>query len=112
MAQATRSEIPQSFSHEMEMSEEEVNRRKEFLEFGDEDVEALKSLNNVAQRYADPVIEDLYRHFLSFEETRAFFRDPKVLERVKRLQKEYFLRLTDGEYDAKYIADRLRIGTV
>jgi rsbT co-antagonist protein RsbR len=112
MAEAIRGEMPKSFSHEMEMTEEEVNRRKEFLEFRDEDVEALKSLNDVAQRYADPVIEDLYRHFLSFEETSAFFRDPKVLDRVKRMQKEYFLRLTEGQYGSDYVADRLRIGTV
>jgi rsbT co-antagonist protein RsbR len=35
-----------------------------------------------------------------------------VLDRVKRLQKEYFLRLTEGEYGSDYVANRLRIGTV
>ncbi len=100
------------FSHEMEITEEEVNRRKAFLEFHKEDADALRGLNEVAQQYADPVIEDLYRHFLSFDETRAFFADPKVLDRVKRMQKEYFLRLTEGEYGGDYVADRLRIGTV
>lgn len=35
-----------------------------------------------------------------------------MLQRVKRLQKEYFLRLTQGNYDATYVANRLRIGTV
>jgi rsbT co-antagonist protein RsbR len=58
------------------------------------------------------VIEDLYRHFMAFEETRAFFRDPKMLERVKRLQKEYFLRLTEGDYGPEYVRNRLSIGTV
>jgi rsbT co-antagonist protein RsbR len=113
MAVATRSgRTAELFSHEMEITEAEVNRRKAFLEFRNEDAEALRGLNDVAQRYADPVIEDLYRHFLSFDETRAFFVDPKVLDRVKRMQKEYFLRLTEGEYGADYVADRLRIGTV
>jgi len=113
MAIATRSgRFAGLFSHEMEITEQEINRRKAFLEFRKEDADALRSLNEVAQRYADPVIEDLYRHFLSFDETRAFFADPKVLDRVKRMQKEYFLRLTEGEYGADYVADRLRIGTV
>ena len=113
MAIATRSgRFAGLFSHEMEITEQEINRRKAFLEFRKEDADALRSLNEVAQRYADPVIEDLYRHFLSFDETRAFFIDPKVLDRVKRMQKEYFLRLTEGEYGADYVADRLRIGTV
>jgi rsbT co-antagonist protein RsbR len=35
-----------------------------------------------------------------------------VLERVKTLQKDYFLRLTEGNYDKDYVANRLRIGTV
>lgn len=99
-------------SGEMEVSEDEVRRRKEFLEFGEEDVEALRALNDIARKYVDPVIEDLYEHILSFEETKSFFEDPKVLERVKRLQKEYFLRLTEGNYGNNYVSNRLRIGTV
>ncbi len=94
------------------MSDEEVERRKEFLEFRKEDSQALRALGETAKKYAEPVIEDLYRHFLSYEETRAFFRDPRVLDRVKQLQKEYFMRLTDGEYGREYVENRLRIGTV
>src|SRR5205814_10350424 len=103
---------PDRARHEMEITEQEFNRRKAFLEFRDDDARMLLGLRDLARKYADPVIEDLYRHFLSFGETSAFFQDPKVLERVKRMQKEYFLRLTEGEYGADYVADRLRIGTV
>jgi rsbT co-antagonist protein RsbR len=98
--------------NEMEISDHEVNRRKEFLNFGEDDVAALKSLGEIAEKYADPVVDALYRHFLSFEETKAFFRDPKVLERVKRLQKEYFLRLTHGDYGTDYVRNRMKVGTV
>src|SRR5713101_8052820 len=112
MAETTYSGIDQPFPDELEPNQQEVDRRKAFLEFRKEDADVLKSLAEIAERYADPVIEALYKHFLSFEETRAFFQDPKVLERVKRLQKEYFLRLTRGDYGADYVANRLRIGTI
>jgi rsbT co-antagonist protein RsbR len=112
MADAGQLDIDQRHTDEMEIDDDEVRRRKEFLEFKDEDVEALRTFNEIAQKYADPVIDDLYRHFLSFDETRAFFENPRVLERVKRLQKEYFLRLTQGTYGSDYVANRLRIGTV
>lgn len=112
MAEVWRTVTDPRQADEMQITEENVNRRKEFLEFRKEDADALRSLNEVAGKYADPVIEDLYRHFLSFDETQAFFRDPKVLERVKQLQKEYFLRLTAGDYGTEYVANRLRIGTV
>jgi rsbT co-antagonist protein RsbR len=97
---------------DMELSAAEVAQRKAFLEFHEDDVDRLMTVNELATEYADPVIEDFYTHLLTFEETADFFRDPKVLEYVKRMQKEYFLRLTAGEYDEAYIENRLSIGAV
>jgi rsbT co-antagonist protein RsbR len=106
-------------SHRLELrglevvaSEEEINRRKAWLEFEDEDIRVLQQLNAVAEGYADEVIDDLYEHFLSFPETARFFEDPATLEYVKRMQKEYFRKLTQGSYGPEYIADRIRIGAV
>jgi rsbT co-antagonist protein RsbR len=69
----------------MGISDEEVARRKLFLEFGVEDADRLTSVNELAHAYADPVIEDFYRYMLSFEATASFFEDPDpdVLEHVR-----------------------------
>ena len=112
MVESRRPGTDSSLPRDLEVDEHETTRRKEFLGFGHEDTETLRGLNAIAVRDADPMIDELYRHFLSFDETKAFFRDPKVLERVKRLQKEYFLRLTAGDYGPDYVANRLRVGTV
>ena len=48
-----------SMTQEMGIDEREILRRKAFLEFRGEDEQALQALNEVAERYADPVIEDL-----------------------------------------------------
>lgn len=112
MADVKQARVSPLLPHDMEMDDAEVARRKEFLQFRDEDGKALQELGEIAKVYAEPVIEEFYRHVMSFEETRAFFRDPAVLERVKRLQKDYFLRLTEGDYGRKYISNRLRIGAV
>ena len=98
------------FADGVQISEQELAQRKQFLELGEEDVTRLTAINDLARRYADAVIEDFYRHLLSFEETRSFFSDPQVLQRVKGMQKEYFLRLTEGNYDLAYVEDRLKIG--
>src|SRR6516162_1664313 len=95
-----------------DITEQELLRRKDFLEFRDEDVVYLVDINDVAQRYAESVIEDFYKHLLSFDETKVFFRDPEVLERVKNAQQQYFLRLTQGNYDLAYAQNRLLIGAV
>ncbi len=94
-----------------EITEQELLRRKDFLEFRSDDVDNLTGINDIARQYAKSVIDEFYDHLLSFEETRAFFRDPEVLRRVRDAQQAYFLRLTQGNYDLGYARDRLQIGT-
>jgi rsbT co-antagonist protein RsbR len=101
-----------SLMRDMQVDEVEVAQRKAFLEFHEIDADRLTSVNDIAKEYADPVIEDFYDHLLSFPETAVFFRDPQVLEYVRHMQKEYFLRLTAGEYDEPYVENRLSIGAV
>ena len=96
----------------LDVSEQELARRKAFLELAEDDVDNLTGINDLARRYAETVIEDFYKHLLSFEETRVFFDDPQRLQRVKGQQKEYFLRLTQGNYDVAYMHNRLKIGAV
>jgi len=96
----------------MTISAEEVERRKRYLELDADDERRLAEINDLAQAYAEPVIEAFYAHLLRFEDTRAFFSDPEVLERVKRKQVRYFLRLTQGSYDHRYAEERLKIGSV
>lgn len=96
----------------LDITDGELAQRKAFLELGDDDVANLTGINDLARRYADAVIEDFYRHLLSFEETRVFFDHSTLLQQVKGQQKEYFLRLTQGNYDLAYMRNRLRIGAV
>jgi rsbT co-antagonist protein RsbR len=90
----------------------EWERRKEFVGFTDEDAQLLQELSPVAETYVDEVVEGLYRQFLRFEDTRAFFPNETTLNRVKGLQKAYFLQLTQGEYGEAYLANRLHIGQI
>jgi rsbT co-antagonist protein RsbR len=96
----------------MKIDAQELQRRKEFLNFGAEDEERLRQLGPVAERYAGEVIEAFYDHLLAFPELRGFFPTPESLARVKELQKRYFLRLTQGRYDTDYAEERLKIGAI
>ena len=96
----------------MNITEQQLERRKQFLQFGPEDEERLRKLAPLAESYADEVIDAFYQHLLSFEEMRAFFPDDALLAHVKAKQKAYFIRLTQGNYDLNYVEERLRIGAV
>ncbi len=112
MTEETKQDTEKTLMEELGFTEGEIARRRAFLELGDEDIQELLSINELAKEYADPVIEAFYKHLLSFEETRVFFQDPELLKRVKHAQKAYFSSLTQGHYDKVYIKDRLKIGAV
>lgn len=94
----------------VQVTEKEVQRRKAYLQITKEDEERIRRAHAIIQRHADLIIEEFYTYLLSHEHTRKILEAPGVLERVKRLQKDYFDRLTQGTYDVDYFKDRLRIG--
>ena len=111
----TTMQLPDKFltlAEMMNIGDQELARRKEFLEFDPEDEERLHRLAPLSENYAEVVIEAFYEHLLKFEEMKAFFPDSATLERVKAKQKAYFIRLTQGNYNIDYVEERLKIGTV
>lgn len=102
----------QALLRDMDLTPEELEMRKAFLEFSENDVAALKEMDSVAQQYADPVIDAFYEHLMAFEDTAAFFRDPATLRRVKQQQRQYFIELTKGDYGQDYVANRVHVGAV
>lgn len=95
-----------------EVTLKEWERRKDFVGFTKEDVNLLKELRPVAEKFVDKIVDQLYEQFMKFDETKEFFPDKETLNRVKTMQKEYFIRLTEGVYGEEYLVNRLHIGRV
>jgi len=94
------------------VSEDAWEQRKAFVGFGPSDVAILRELRPASLQYADEVMDELYARWLQFPQLRRFFADDLILARVKGLQRQYFISLTQGEYGAAYLASRLRVGAV
>jgi len=107
-----RTSEPNGLADGLDISEEELERRKRYLGFGEEDENRLTAVHNLAAEYAQPVIDAFYTHLMAFQESRRFFADRQTLERVKGRQTSYFMRLTQGSYDRAYARERLQIGAV
>lgn len=96
----------------LELTEQEIVLRKKWLQFKDSDEEILTSeVNKLLSGELDTLIQHMYAHFLSFDETKSFFPDEETLKRAQFGQKQYFDRLTKGDYGASYVKDRLRVGS-
>src|SRR5262249_15412121 len=92
------------------LAEHEIALRKRWLDFGPQDEQLIAEFDPILAGHLDAIIADMYEHFFAFEETRAFFPDEATLNRARTAQREYFARLTKGNYDVDYVQDRLRVG--
>ncbi|MCS7048724.1 MAG: protoglobin domain-containing protein [Verrucomicrobiae bacterium] len=92
------------------MTSSDRAHRLQFLNLSANDAEALRALRPLFEQRLDEVVDAFYAHLLAFPETAQLLADRTTVERLKRLQREYLLRITDGCFDEHYFEERLRIG--
>lgn len=101
-------------AQEMGITAKEIGLRKQFLELTETDVTLLCEIHAyVANKSVEDAFADLfYGHLLSFPNLRKLVPNEEALNRLKTAQAKYFKRLTAGQYDQEYVAERLRVGYV
>lgn len=92
------------------MSPTEREQRLKFLGLTPHDADLLRALRPLFEKHIVAIEDAFYGELLAFPETAHLLRDHTTVERLKRLQHDYLMRLTDGKCDDAYFADRLRIG--
>lgn len=92
------------------MSPLEREQRLKFLSLTERDEQLLKALRPLFEKHVDAIEDKFYDHLLSFPETAQLLRDRTTVERLKKLQHDYLMRITEGNFDDAYLADRLRVG--
>lgn len=94
----------------LEITEEEVRKRKAYLEITPDDERRLREAQPLLRGHAKAIIDRFYDYLLSHEHTRKILSDPGLLERLKGLQTTYFDELTAGVYDVAYFENRVKVG--
>jgi signal transduction histidine kinase len=85
--------------------------RLAFFELGPDDACVLQGLRETAESSVDGIVSRFYDHLLRFPELEALLRaEPGRVERLKGIQRAYFLTLTEGRFDDAYFESRLRVG--
>ena len=92
------------------MSPTESEQRVKFLGLTPDDAELLKALRPLFEKQVTAVEDTFYEVLLAFPETAQLLRDHTTVERLKRLQRDYLMRITEGKFDDAYFADRVRVG--
>ena len=94
------------------LDEEEVRKRKGYLEIGPEDERRLREAHPHLLKHTTSIIDRFYDYLLAHEATRRMLSAPGLVDRLKKLQTEYFIQLTSGEYGVPYFENRLKVGQV
>jgi PAS domain S-box-containing protein len=92
------------------MAPTEREQRLQFLDLTKRDEQLLKALRPLFEKHIMAVVDDFYDHLMRFPELARLLRDHTTVDRLKQLQRDYLLRITEGRFDESYFADRLRLG--
>jgi PAS domain S-box-containing protein len=92
------------------MAPSERETRLRFLGVTDRDCQLLREFRPILERHVAAIEDAFYAHLLNFPETAQLLSDHTTVERLKKLQRDYLLRLCEGNFDDAYFQDRLRIG--
>ncbi|MCA9102671.1 MAG: hypothetical protein KDA63_16035, partial [Planctomycetales bacterium] len=88
----------------------DLPRRLAYLGLTDADAERLRSMGPLYRRHADALVESFYAHLFSFPLTAGFLDDPKVVTRLKALQRRHFESVFEARWDDRFVEDRVRVG--
>lgn len=100
-----------ALTEDIGLDEEEIEWRKDFLNFDENDAEKLTQFEELFADYSDEVVDSFYNHLTDFEETQAVIeRSPKSIPELKKTQEGYLQTLAAGDYGQAYFQSRARIG--
>ncbi len=99
-----------ALAESMGLDEEDVRRRKDFLEFGAVDVALLNDLHRQLRLDGDAFVDAFCAHLKADPETSKLLEDPVLLERLKQKQLDYFKQVHAGEYGLDYARTRMQLG--
>ncbi len=91
----------------------EIEWRKEFTGFDDDDRRRLREIEPVVEPAIDGTVDAFYDTLESYDETREIFgRSSKSVDQLKQTQRQYLEGLFDGQYGRSHFENRARIGKI
>lgn len=104
--------LNQTLAEQLQISEMEIEKRKNLLDFKDEDALILLAYKPIIAKYMDGIVKTFYDNQLSVPDIALLISDAETFRRLRSAMHRYILDLFDGHYDEEYVNKRLRIGMV
>ncbi len=97
----------------IDLDDDEIAWRKEFVDFDETDAERLTELEGLFREHTGTVAEEFYANLTAYDETADVIdRSTRSVESLKQTQSAYLVTLATGEYDSAYFENRAKIGKI
>lgn len=97
-------------AEKLQLSPEEIDRRKAYLGIGPDDARTLSSLESYVRDRAPEFVDRLHERILLFPDAAAILEKAHAQSWLKARHAEYFVELVSGVYDMDYVLNRLAVG--
>lgn len=99
-----------SSSSDAELNPFDLSQRLAYLNLSATDAEQVRRLLPLFEEYADRFVENFYAHLFAFVSTARFLRDPEVVARLKKQQKDHLTSMLAADWNDSYVRQRTRVG--
>lgn len=104
--------LNQTLAEQLNISKQEIEKRKSFLDFTKKDEEILLAYKPVIAKHCTGIVKTFYEFMTQYSDVSAIIGDAETMRRLYSSMNRYILELFDGHYDIDYVSKRLRIGLV
>jgi len=94
------------------ISEEDIKQKLAMVGITEQTLEILKEQKDLFSEHADEIVAKFYEKIATVPHLLEIINQHSTIENLKKTQKQYFLSLTDGVIDEKYILNRRQVGRV
>ena len=94
----------------MGITEQDIERRKRFVNIQPSDLERIAAIREVVARHADELTKSFFQYLAGFEEARVLLGYKELTDQARTLKRDHLLAMVSGTYDLKYVEQRIRLG--
>jgi rsbT co-antagonist protein RsbR len=93
-------------------TEQDVEKRKNFVGLGAEDGPRLASIRDLVIRDADKLTALFFNCLEQIAEAKGLFRRREALEEAKHLKREHLIAMVSGDYGEDYVTQRIKLAVI
>jgi rsbT co-antagonist protein RsbR len=99
-------------SRALEITDEEIERRKKFVGLEPIDIERIVSTKEILTAKVDGFADLFFQFLKGIAEAAPLFEHGDMVAEAKRLKREHLIAMAEGRYDKAYVERRLRLALI